>query len=267
MKASIDWRLHSTGLKPGGKYGCNQLRRVLTRWNKRLLFSAYLLFSLAIATSQNLFAQTNDRAPVTVRYPDADKLRDLQTDHDYQYGTDAPPPENPIARFFQWLFQKIGEFLSSEAYQNVWQYVFLVAIAGLVIYLLLKAEVLGYLFAKRAQSTGLDYEILAENIHEIDFDAAITDAIDGQNYRLAVRLLYLQTLKRLTDAELIQYKPDKTNRQYVYELAGSPRQTDFERLTRQFEFVWYGDFPVNAERFEELRGQFRTFAGALAVAR
>ncbi len=221
-----------------------------------------------IAAFQNLLAQTNDRAPVTVRYPDAEKLRDLQTDRAYQYGTDAPPPDNPIARFLAYLWQEIARFLASDAYQNVWQYVFLAAIAGIIIYLLLKADVLGSLFAKRAQQgEELDYETITENIHEIDFNGAIGQAVEQQNYRLAVRLLYLQTLKRLTDAELIQYKPDKTNRQYVYELANSPRQADFEHLTRQFEFIWYGDFPVDAGRFDELRVQFRAFEGSFAIAR
>ncbi len=240
-----------------------EIRRDFFR-NKARKFSAGLLFSLCISAEQ-LYSQANE--PVVVRYPDANKLRDLQTDRAYQYGTDVPPPDNPIARFLAYLWQKIAEFLSSDAYQNVWQYVFLAAIAGLVIYLLLKADVLGSLFAKRAQqSDGLDYETITENIHEIDFDTVISGAVEQQNYRLAVRLLYLQTLKRLTDAELIQYKPDKTNRQYVYELANSPRQADFEQLTRQFEFVWYGDFPVDAGRFEELQTQFRRFSSSFAVA-
>ena len=201
----------------------------------------------------------DDRSPVVVRYPAPDRLRKLQTDRDYQYGRDVPPPENPVARFIAWLWRKIGEFLSSKAYQNVGQYVVLAAIAGLVIYLLAKAEVLGFLFPKRAQSSALDYENLAENIHGIDFDTAVEEAVTQRNYRLAVRLLYLQTLKQLTDADRIQYKPDKTNRQYVYELANLPLQTDFELLTRQFELAWYGDFPVDETRFGAIRQQFQSF--------
>lgn len=204
-------------------------------------------------------AAPDDQSPVGVRYPAPDRLRALQTDRDYQYGRDAPPPENPLARFWEWLWRKIGEFLASKAYQNVWQYVMLAAIAGVVIYLLMKAEVLDFLFPKRAQSGPLDYENLAENIHTIDFDTAIDEAVSQRNYRLAVRLLYGQTLKRLTDAERIQYKPDKTNRQYVHELANSPLQTDFETLTRQFEYVWYGDFPVDEPRFGAIRQQFQSF--------
>lgn len=227
----------------------------------------YLCVFLCLSVSQlfnTTYAQVrDDRAPIQVRYPAPNHLHDLQTAHDYQYGHDAPPPENPVARFFEWLMRKLSEFLNSKAYQNVWQYVILAAIAGLVIYLLMKAEVLGFLFPKKAQSGGLDYENLAENIHEIDFDAAVDEAVSQRNFRLAVRLLYLQTLKRLTDAGRIDYKPDKTNRQYVYELANLPLQADFESLTRQFEFVWYGDLPVDETRFIQIQTMFREFGRAI----
>ena len=201
----------------------------------------------------------DDRSPIRVRYPETDHLRDFQTDHEYQYGRDAPPPENPIAKFFSWLFGKIGQFLRSKAYENVWQYVILAAVAGLAIYLLAKAEVLGFLFPKKAQETGMDYENLAENIQEINFDAAIDEAIGLRNFRLAVRLLYLQTLRQLNNTGHIAYKPDKTNRQYVQELANTTLQPDFEQLTRRFEFVWYGDFPVDEAQFATIRDEFKQF--------
>ena len=121
----------------------------------------------------------------------------------------------------------------------------------------MKAEVLNFLFPQKAQSTGLDYENLVENIHEIDFDTAVDEAVSLRNFRLAIRLLYLQTLKHLSDTGHIDYKPDKTNRQYVYELANSSLQPDFERLTRQFEFVWYGDFSIDEARFITLQTAFK----------
>lgn len=205
-------------------------------------------------------AAPDDRLPVRVRYPDANRLRELQTDRNYYYGRDTPPPENPMARFWQWMWRKIGEFLRSQAYNNVWQYVLLALIAGLVIYLLTKAEVLGFLFPKRPQSGQLNYENLTEDIHAIDFDRDIENAVMGRNFRLAVRLLYLKALKQLTDTGHIRYKPEKTNRQYVHELVNLPIQADFETLTRQFEFVWYGDSPVDEACFSAIRQQFQAFS-------
>jgi hypothetical protein len=229
------------------------------------------LLTLAVVGPFHALAQTktpvtppvtapDDRSPIRVRYPDAEQLRALQTDRAYQYTRDAPPPENPFARFMAWLWRKLGDFLSSKAYQNVWQYVVLALIAGAVIYLLMKAEVLDFLFPRRAQSSRLDYENVTEDIHAIDFDAAIDEAIGRRNYRLAVRLLYLQTLKGLADTDRIQYKPEKTNRQYVYELANSPLQEPFDGLTRQFDAVWYGDFPVDEDQFGLVRQAFQSFS-------
>ncbi|MBD2751889.1 DUF4129 domain-containing protein [Spirosoma validum] len=242
---------------------CRNPRRFVFPLHVVLFITTLLFFGTCDLYAQKA-AAPDDRASTHVRYPAPDHLRDLQTDHNYQYGHEAPPPENPIARLFAWLFGKFAKFLASDAYQNVWQYVVLAAIAGLVIYLLIKAEALNFLFPKKALSDRLNYENLAENIHEINFDAAVDEAVTQRNFRLAVRLLYLQILKRLTDSNLIDYKSDKTNRQYVYELAKSPVQADFEQLTRQFEFVWYGDFPVDDSRFQQISQHFREFNRTLS---
>jgi len=210
--------------------------------------------------TQTAVAAPDDRAAIRVRYPAPEKVREFSEDRDYQYDHDAPPPENPIARFFSWLYQKFINFLNSEAYQNIWQYVIMACIAGFTVYLLMKAEVLVFLFPKKAETNGLDYENLAENIHEIDFDSAIDEAVGQRNFRLAVRLLYLQTIKRLADAGRIVYKPEKTNRQYVYELSTHTDPAAFANLTRQFEFVWYGDLPIDESRFTIIRQQFSQFS-------
>ena len=227
--------------------------------------ASFIFFIVLIAISLSVYAQTpkkqaaDDRAPVTVRYPSAKKLNDFRSDRDYQYNYDTRPPESPWAKFREWFWRKVNEFFQSKAYKNFWQYLILAIIAGLVIWLLIKADVLAFMFPKKALDAPLDYENLVEDIHEINFESAIDEAVAQRNFRLAVRLLYLQTLKRLTDAGLIAWKPDKTNRQYVYEVANTPLHPDFDRLTTQFEFVWYGDFPVDETRFQQLKGNFLAF--------
>ncbi len=47
--------------------------------------------SVAAARDTVAYAAANDRTPVQVRLPDAAKLRDIQTDRAYRYGTEAPP--------------------------------------------------------------------------------------------------------------------------------------------------------------------------------
>jgi hypothetical protein len=201
----------------------------------------------------------DDRSSVRVRQPTPAKLNDYRNDRDYQYGQDFKPTNNLWTKFWTWFWQKVGEFFNSKSYHNFWQYVILAGAVALVIWLLIKAEVLGFIFSKGSKGVALGYETLTENIHEIDFEQQIDTAIEQRNYRLAVRLLYLQTLKHLSNRNLIEWKPNKTNRSYVYELAQSPLQPEFETLTTQFEYIWYGDFPITEDRFKPLQESFNQF--------
>jgi len=91
------------------------------------------------------------------------------------------------------------------------------------------------------------------------YESLIAQAQDRGDHNLAIRYLYLQTLKALADRGLIRYAPDKTNRVYVYELTGQVFQGDFEHLTALYEYVWYGKFPVGQDRYAMIRRLFYSF--------
>jgi len=225
--------------------------------------ATYLLGLLLIIGADPLYAQSrpapDDRGALMVRRPATAQIRDLQRSQAYQYDNEPPPPDDSLARFLYYYWRQFMRLFNSKAYDDYGQYVVIVGLVGLVIYLLRKADYLDFLFPRRSQTGQLDYESSPEDIQGIDFGAAISQAIDSQQYRLAVRLLYLQTLKRLADAQLIRYQREKTNRQYVYELAGTPHQRGFERLTQQFDYVWYGNAPIDSDQFGRLQTEFRAF--------
>ncbi|MBS1934922.1 MAG: DUF4129 domain-containing protein, partial [Bacteroidetes bacterium] len=115
------------------------------------------------------------------------------------------------------------------------------------------------LFGKKNKSDKFPFSELDENIHTIHFDDAIQRAIDDKNLRLAVRLLYLQSLKNLSDKGNIHWQSNKTNFNYVQELSGTPYQSKFTDLTRQFENNWYGNFFIPEYEFTRLRQSFIDF--------
>lgn len=229
----------------------------------------FLLFSSTIRSQKNdsntvdtlSVKAESDKSEIHPRSPLAQHLDDFRKDRAYNYERTATPPQNPLARFWDWLMRKLSEFFQSNSYQNFWQYVFLAAISALVVWLLYKAEFLGGLFGRKAEEDILAYNRLTENIHELDFNSLIEEAIEGHNYRLAVRLYYLKTLKQLTDKQLIHWQPTKTNRVYVDELGSSFLRKEFEQLTSQFEYVWYGEFKVTEVEFSLLKEQFQFFLG------
>jgi hypothetical protein len=71
--------------------------------------------------------------------------------------------------------------------------------------------------------------------------------------------LYLQSLKKLSDKELILFSPDKTNNNYISELSGRDYQNDFYLLTHNYEYIWYGKFLIDVANYQQLKSQFISF--------
>ena len=107
----------------------------------------------------------------------------------------------------------------------------------------------------------IDYNTIdEEEITNNDFPTLIKAALRDQNYVMALRLNYLYALKSLEEADLIRWKRDKTNGNYVRELGSSPEfQSPFKTLTRQFEIYFYGKFPLNEIQYNNIAVEFNEF--------
>ena len=102
-----------------------------------------------------------------------------------------------------------------------------------------------------------------ENIFEINYKERIARALNDGNYQLAVRLHFLQVLKSLAGKNIIQYKQDRTNFDYLMQLHNSVYYSDFFKLTRNYEYAWFGDFPVNKETYSVIKNDFEKFENGL----
>lgn len=89
-----------------------------------------------------------------------------------------------------------------------------------------------------------------------DINALIAEALKQNNYRLAIRYYYLLSLKKLTEANIIDWQPQKTNEDYKKEITQNKTQTQFNKITTIYDYVWYGEFDVDALKFEKLKGDF-----------
>lgn len=87
---------------------------------------------------------------------------------------------------------------------------------------------------------------------ESDFDELIKQALKNGSFRLAVRYQYLRTLHKLADKNMLELAPDKTNYQYVREIASSQHQNEFASLTLSYEYVWYGEFEINQDTYRKI---------------
>lgn len=98
-----------------------------------------------------------------------------------------------------------------------------------------------------------------ENIFDINYQREIERAVSDANYRLAVRLMFLRLLKNLSRKNIIQYKHERTNFDYLSQLYSTGYYRDFFWLARNYEYVWYGKFEVSAETFRIIKNEFENF--------
>ncbi|QLH46762.1 MAG: DUF4129 domain-containing protein [Bacteroidota bacterium] len=83
------------------------------------------------------------------------------------------------------------------------------------------------------------------------------------DYRSAVNLMYRQTIHQLHERQLIDIEPDKSNWAYVQEYSKHRPDKEFAKLTRYFDYIWYGAFSVNEETFKQIHTSFARFNNAL----
>ena len=92
-----------------------------------------------------------------------------------------------------------------------------------------------------------------------DPEAQLRNAIKNGNYRMAIRYLYLQTLSRLAERKFIEINTNKTNYEYVNEVRKHKFANEFASLTLKYEYVWYGEYPVDEKLFGQIQTGFVQF--------
>lgn len=112
---------------------------------------------------------------------------------------------------------------------------------------------------KDVKNLGYALEHIEDNIEESDFDRFLRMALESSDYRSAVRILFLKTLQGLHLKELIRWKKDKTNNDFLNEMRPHHSYKQFRNLTLAFEIVWYGDTAITEEQFKFLQKEFSSF--------
>lgn len=197
----------------------------------------------------------DDQQPVETRSVDREKVRQMQKDEDFWYVNTVPEKVNKPA-----LQQTPKAGKDPLWLRNLLWVLVVGGFVVLIIWFLMASGV--QLFQKKPPVVARPEEEEAyttENLFDIDYDSALRRAMAAQNYRLAIRLMYLQTLKELALRNIIQYRQERTNSDYLMQLFQTSYYKDFFRLTRNFEYAWYGQFAVSPTSFEQIRNEFTAF--------
>ncbi len=232
----------------------HSLKQETRRMMSGIKFFSILL--LVIFSSIRVVAVGLDSLKVSVKPIPETQMEELLSDKSLQYPIEPVKNSGILSAILSWIGDFLGRMLNStswlannaELVKNL-IYFLSALVVGYLLYKLLGARITG-LFKSDRKTKGLDFSVEEENIHAIDFEQAIQQAVSQQQFRLAIRLVYLRSLKILSDNEIIQWTEGKTNDEYLYEIKNVNQRIFFEKLSSQFTYVWYGHFDANEQTFQ-----------------
>lgn len=98
-----------------------------------------------------------------------------------------------------------------------------------------------------------------ENIEDLDPDVEIENALKAGDYRKAIRMQFYKVLQRLDHKEIIEWKIDKTNREFYREISRKELKSSFRLLANIYEQIWYGDKHIDFETYSSLVKHYDLF--------
>lgn len=212
------------------------------------------------AAQDTLAVRQAAEVPLSIRQFDEAALDAHRRDAAYQY---APLPIASLTwwdRVMRWLSRWWqGLTQGGGAWQWALEYLIYALAVGGVIWLGIRLSGMSPkgLF-QRERSSKLAFAAIEENLAEADLDALLAEALAAGDHRRAIRLYYLKALQDLAAAQLIHWKPERTNHDYLRDLRDPALRDAFRRLTDGFAYVWYGDFPANATALRWVREAFQS---------
>ena len=179
---------------------------------------------------------------------DSAQIAQWQTQQDFDYSRELA---GGGMTFTEWMMAQINELLR-DLFGQAWRSDYTwwgLAIAGAVVVGIGVWYVWRFhpgLFMRQRDEQV--YEEMEDTIYGIDFDAIISQALGREDYREAIRMIYLRTLKALSDSQQIDWQPFKTPSQYVREFDAAA----FRTLTSHFLRVRYGYFEATRQLCDEV---------------
>lgn len=219
--------------------------------------SNFSLFTFSLFTFHSSLLTLKDTLVI-----DSAQIAQWQTEPDFDYNRELVEGGTT---FTQWLMDQFHELMRDifgQAWSSDYTWWLLAAVGavavGIGIWYVWRFH--PGLFGGQGKEQEA-YEDTEDTIYGIDFDAVISQALGREDYREAIRMIYLRSLKSLSDSQQIDWQPFKTPSQYVRELSAAcslrsggatANPTAFRALTTHFLRVRYGNFPATRALYDEV---------------
>ncbi|MGJ1433386.1 hypothetical protein ACR79M_17070 [Sphingobacterium spiritivorum] len=170
--------------------------------------------------------------------------------------------------FLKRLKNRINDLLSSILpdfyFQNPeWMYKLIGAVfVVLLVYVLYRLIFTGkklYTVQEKEDDEDANVAFVERNLLQVDVHTFVEQALKEENYSLAIRYLNLLNIQTLAKKELVKWNYTKTNIELMNEMDNTELRKEFEACSNVFNYVWFGNFPVTKENYEQYATLFREF--------
>lgn len=186
-------------------------------------------------------------------------LERLRNDDDYQYNT--PKTTNSFKDF---LFSILRDIFGNEVGRTIFdnfEYVYYTIAAIVLVVLIIYAFGMNpnFIFKRKiqeAEEEEVSYETVDIRDTKVDWEKLIQESEKNEKYKDAVHFLFLYLLKILSDEKIIKWTPEKTKDHFRREIKDKEIQHSFELLAHSYSYIWYGDFEIERNSFNELKTSY-----------
>jgi len=228
----------------------------------RFFFILFFLWNSLTATTAKTDSVTVnvDSSKVAVKQF-SENLSEKYTGKEFDYDIMEGEAENFLGRAINWFLNKMGNLfgvqISPEMYQVI-KFIIYAALIIFAIYILVKLLVgdnASSFFSRKSKMVA-PLNIQEEHIENVDLDSYIKNALMEENYRLAIRYMYLKSLKLLSLNNIIDWHFEKTNSDYYCEIENAALKENFKKTSYLYDNIWYGEYALDKAGFENAQKDF-----------
>jgi hypothetical protein len=195
-----------------------------------------------VSSSSSAFIDVNRE----LRKPSQQTMLELQSELVYERAPDQSP--TLMQRLRAWFFERVARFFSNRVAANIYTYAWYLFFGILLLFaiiLIFRSEINAVFKVRdpKVESGPVNWNV--DDIRDRDFLRMAGEMAEKGDYRSALRYRYLHLIQLLAAGKLIIWKPDKTNHDYLRELAGTPVREAFRYMTYLFNYTWYGHFDLD----------------------
>lgn len=102
-------------------------------------------------------------------------------------------------------------------------------------------------------------ELNLNTIKKSELELLLEKSLIDENYRACVRIYFNFILKELIKKGCIRWKKEKTNFDYIIEMKNQENHELFEECIRVYDLIWYGEYIITKENYEEVEPIFSNY--------